>query len=187
MAFLAQLDSIDGRRLNLLQRLLLVNDGTLTDAVEMAFLEPIALEKLALEITTGADAPEAIQAPASAPIMERRILLKGEQTRQPYVYAESWIVLDRLPESMRRQLIDSTAPIGRLWTEHQLETRKEILRFWRQPAAALAPHFHLPPSAELLARSYRVFLQAQPIMLIAEYFPTTLRYPALRNCLQLHR
>ena len=51
MAFLAQLDAIDGRRLNLLERLLLVNDGTLTDALEMAFLEPIALEKLSIELT----------------------------------------------------------------------------------------------------------------------------------------
>lgn len=175
MAFLAQLDSIDGRRLNLLQRLLLVNDGTLTDAVEMAFLEPIAVEKLALEITTGSDAPEALQAAPALQIMERRIILKGEQTQQPYVYAESWIVLDRLPEGMRNQLIASASPIGRLWTEFRLETRKEILRFWRQPAAALAVHFRISPTAELLARSYRVFRNAEPIMIITEYFPATLR------------
>lgn len=175
MAFLAQLDSIDGRRLNLLQRLLLVNDGTLTDAVEMAFLEPIALEKLALEITTGADAPEALEASPTMQIMERRILLKGEQTRQPFVYAESWIVLDRLPEGMRNQLIASSSPIGRLWTDYKLETRKEILRFWRQPAAALAIHFGIKATDELLARSYRVFRHAEPIMIITEYFPATLR------------
>jgi chorismate-pyruvate lyase len=176
MAFLAQLDSIDGRRLNLLQRLLLVNDGTLTDAVEMAFLEPIALEKLSLEITTGSEAPEALDAPAAAQIMERRIFLKGEQTGRRFVYAESAIVLDRLPEGMRNQLIASTAPIVRLWTDYKLETRKEILRFWRQPAAALAAHFGIKPSDELLARSYRVFRHAEPIMLITEYFPTTLDY-----------
>lgn len=174
MAFLAQLDAIDGRRLNLLERLLLVNDGTLTDALEMAFLEPIALDKLAIELTDTGDWPEALEANPGMKIMERRILLRGEQTRRPFVYAESWIVLDRLPAGMREKLVGSGTPIGRLWTEYKLETRKEILRFWRQPAGGLGALLGVAAQETLLARSYRVFRDNVPIMIITEYFPVTL-------------
>ncbi|MBS1826270.1 MAG: DUF98 domain-containing protein [Acidobacteria bacterium] len=174
MAFLAQLDAIDGRRLNLLERLLLVNDGTLTDALEMAFLEPIALDKLAIELTDSGDWPEALEAAPGCTIMERRIVLRGEQTRRPFVYAESWIVLDRLPAGMREKLVGSGNPIGRLWTEYKLETRKEILRFWRQPAGAIGHSLGVAAHETLLARSYRVFRNDVPIMIITEYFRATL-------------
>ncbi|MFN7931782.1 MAG: chorismate pyruvate-lyase family protein [Bryobacteraceae bacterium] len=174
MAFLAQLDAIDGRRLNLLERLLLVNDGTLTDALEMAFLEPIALEKIAIELTDSGDWPEALEAEPGSSIMERRIVLRGEQTRRPFVYAESWIVLDRLPAGMREKLVGSGNPIGRLWTEYKLETRKEILRFWRQPAGAIGASLGVAERETLLARSYRVFRHDQPIMIITEYFRANL-------------
>ena len=45
MGFLAQFDGFDASSLDLLQRILLVTDGTLTDTLEAAFLGPIGLGK----------------------------------------------------------------------------------------------------------------------------------------------
>ena len=48
MAFLAQFGDFDASSLDLLQRVLLVSDGTLTDTLEAAFLEPISLRKIVI-------------------------------------------------------------------------------------------------------------------------------------------
>jgi chorismate-pyruvate lyase len=170
MSFLSQLNGFDAASLDLLQRILLINDGTLTDALEVAFLEPIELVKIAVDTSPTSEAiPELLLEPGS-PLMRRRILLRGEASRTNYVFAESLIALDRLDPEFRTGLENTTNPIGRLWTEHRLETWKEILRVWRCPEGALREHFGDSPGG-LLARCYRVFSSARPIMLISEYFP----------------
>jgi hypothetical protein len=50
MEFLAQFGEFDASSLGLLQRILLINDGTLTDTLEAAFLEPISLGKIAIQV-----------------------------------------------------------------------------------------------------------------------------------------
>lgn len=174
MAFLAQLHSIQGQSLSLLQRLLLVNDGTLTDALEAAFLEPIVLIKISTDAEAATEPPADLELPVNAQVMRRQILLTGSDSKRSFVFAESWIVLHRLPVAMREQLTESDTPIGRLWNDHKLETRKELLRFWRQPAGEIGRHFCVGEDATLLARSYRVFLGLAPLMIISEYFPSDL-------------
>jgi chorismate-pyruvate lyase len=174
MSFLEQLDAIGGRSLNLLQRLLLVNDGTLTDALEAAFLEPIALVRLSVDVSSASDCPLDLAPDAGLPVMHRRILLRGSISLRNFVFARSWIALTRLPAAMRSELVESGKPIGRLWSEYRLETAKEVLRFWREPAGELSIHFDGAPDATILARSYRVLQRGIPLMVIAEYFPANL-------------
>ena len=170
--------SFDVRSLNLLQRVLLVNDGTLTDALEAALLQRITLVKIAVDIATAAAPIEALELDAGAPLMSRKILLRGETSGANYVYAETLIALDRLSPELREQLVNTNNPVGRLWVEHRLETRKEILRMWRAPAAELSGYFGVAPETGLLARSYRVFSAQRPIMLITEYLRMDLVEPA---------
>jgi chorismate-pyruvate lyase len=174
MPFLEQLNAIGGPSLNLLQRLLLVNDGTLTDALEAAFLEPIALVRLSVDVSTASDGPVDLAADSGSPVMHRVILLRGAISQRIFVFAKSWVALNRLPEAMRTELAESGKPIGRLWSEYRLETAKEALRFWREPAGDLANHFGGAPDAMILARSYRVLQHGKPVMVIAEYFPANL-------------
>lgn len=167
--FLATLRNLDLNSLGLLQRILLISDGTLTDIVEAAFEEPIRLVKLALE-TAPALAPIAdLNVFPGQSLMRREILLQGAQTGRNYVYAESYIALDALPPKLREDLTTTDRPLGRLWVEHKLETRKEILRVWRVPAGGPNAHFDNPPKG-LLARAYRVISGGRAIMLISEYF-----------------
>lgn len=156
--FLAQTGLAGLGELSLLQRMLLVCDGTLTDMVEAAFLEPIRLVKIAVETAPSREHVEDLGLERGALLMTRKIFLQGSTTGTNYVYAESLIAVDALPAAMRDELLQTDAPLGRLWVQHKLETRKEILRIWRNPGGQLG-------------RSYRVFSGGRPIMIITEYFP----------------
>ena len=167
--FLARAGLVDLGALTPLQRMLLACDGTLTDMVEAAFGEPIRLIKIAVETMLSSEAVPDLDLKAGSLAMRRQILLQGESTGVNYVYAESLIAVDALPPALRDALLHSDAPLGRLWVQHQLETRKEILRLWRMPGEA--PRFGPAGAQGQLARSYRVFSSGRPIMLISEYFP----------------
>ncbi len=171
--FLAQTDLESLGNLSLLQRMLLVCDGTLTDMVEAAFLEPIRLVKLAVETSPAQEAIDELDIPAGRLVVQRQILLQGATTGTNYVYAESLIAVDSLDPAFRDALLNTDAPLGRLWIQHKLETRKEILRVWRLPPGEGPPHFGPAASHGHLARRYRVFSSGRPIMLISEFFPVS--------------
>ncbi len=175
--FLAHAGLASLGKLGLLQRMLLVCDGTLTDMVEAAFLEPIRLVKIDVETAPASEAVEDLGLAAGAPVMRRRILLQGVFTGANHVYAESLIAVEALPAALRDALLATDAPLGRLWVEHELETRKEILGIWRTPGAGPeaepAPWFGAAAAQGQLARRYRVFSGKRPIMLITEYFPVS--------------
>jgi chorismate-pyruvate lyase len=175
MAFLAQFGDFDASSLDLLQRVLLVSDGTLTDTLEAAFLEPISLRKIAIQVVPARRALPELDVLAGEPLMERKILLCGESSGRAYVYAESVLVLDRLPSRFREELVESDMPIGRLWSEHKLETWKELLAMSRHPICGLAAHFQTAGESDCLVRSYRVISGGRPLMAITEHFPATYR------------
>jgi chorismate-pyruvate lyase len=169
--FLATANGVDVQSLGLLQRVLLISDGTLTDIVEAAFQEPIQLVKLALDISPARASVEELDLQSGAQVMSREILLRGTDSGSNYVYAKSLIALDALPARLRDELVSTDRPLGRLWVEHKLETRKEILKVWRIFSGEPLKHFQNAEHDGLLARSYRVFSGGRPIMLISEYFP----------------
>jgi chorismate-pyruvate lyase len=171
VGFLAQFDGFDASSLDLLQRILLVTDGTLTDALEAAFLEPIGLRKIALNILAAPAPVDELDLLAGAPLLERKILLYGETSGRPYVYAESLLALDRLPPRFREELMHSDTPMGRLWSEHKMETWKELLTVARHPMNKLAPYLGTTAGADCLVRRYRLISGGRPLMIIEEHFP----------------
>lgn len=173
--FLASARAVEVERLGLLPRILLISDGTLTDIVETAFLEPVQLVKLTLDIAPAQRPIEPLSLAAGDPVMHREILLRGRRTGLNYVFAEVWIALAALPPKLRDDLVNTAIPLGRLWVHHRLETRKEILNVWRIPhGEEPVDFFNSSARSGLLARSYRVFSAGLPIMLITEYFPADL-------------
>lgn len=161
----------DSNSAELLQRILLTNDGTITDILEAAFRERIDLVRLDIRVVQTPVAVPVLEIEVGDSAMERKILLRGQRSRINYAYAESLIAVDRLDSLFRDELITSDIPIGRLWLEHRLETWKQRLDIFRRPANELAVHFGIHSEVELLGRSYRVFNNRRPIMLITEYFP----------------
>jgi chorismate-pyruvate lyase len=173
VGFLAQFDGFDASSLDLLQRILLVTDGTLTDTLEAAFREPIGLRKIALDILSAPAPLLDLDLPAGAPVLDRKILLYGETSGRSYVYAESLLALDRLPPNFRHELMHSDTPMGRLWSEHKMETWKELLVVGRHPVDKLAPYLTSAAGPDCLMRRYRLISGGRPLMSIEEHFPAS--------------
>ena len=83
------------------------------------------------------------------------------------------MVPDRLDPKFKDQLLNSAKPIGKLWLEYRVETFKEIVDLSQELAGNLAEDFKINKDENLFSRTYRVFSQNQPVMMITEKFPTS--------------
>jgi chorismate-pyruvate lyase len=162
---------IEPRNLSPFQRILLTTDGTLTEILEAYLLEKIKLVKLSEEVVKIAKPIPALDLDIGNQIIERKVLLQGKISLNNFIYAESIIVPERLDNKLKSRLIESQEPIGRLWLEHKLETFKEIIDSAIETAEELFDYFDIAKEDKMLSRTYRVFSNNKPIMMITEKFP----------------
>lgn len=154
-----------------LQRILLTTDGTVVQLLEAWFDDPIDLAGHQQCQTPVDRTDRDLQPAGEEQILRRRVLLQGRRTGRNYIYADTAIVLDRLPPGLSDDLQTTSEPIGRLLHAHRVETLREVLRTGRRPAASLAGDFGIDSADDLLYRVYRVVAGGKPIMQIAEHFP----------------
>lgn len=170
---------IDPSRLSTFQKIILTTDGTLTEILETYLCEKLQIVKLGEGIVTTDRDISQLDIKVGSEVMERKILLQGKISRNNWVYAESIIIPERLDEVFRERLIKSQEPIGRLWLERRVETFKEIVDTAREMAGDLAEYFKINKEDKLLSRTYRVFSNRQPIMMITEKFPESYFRPEI--------
>src|SRR6266508_2324509 len=72
----------------------------------------------------------------------RRTPIQRKMSLTNFLYADSYVALDRLDDWMRRGLLESHKPIGFLMQEHRLETFREIVGCGREMAAGLGTYFN---------------------------------------------
>jgi chorismate-pyruvate lyase len=162
---------IEPSKLSPFQRILLTTDGTLTEILEAYLFEPLLIVKLSEEIIlTTQDIPP-LDLKSGSEVIERKVLLQGKISRKNFIYAESRLVADRLELKFRDELLKSQIPMGRLWLEHKIETFKEIIDSSQELAEDLSNYFKIQREDRMLSRTYRVFSNHQPIMMITEKFP----------------
>jgi chorismate-pyruvate lyase len=162
---------IEPSKLSPFQRILLTTDGTLTEILEAYLFEPLQIVKLSEEIIlTTQDIPP-LDLKSGSEVIERKVLLQGKISRKNFIYAESRLVADRLEPKFRDELLKSQIPMGRLWLEHKIETFKEIIDSSQELAENLSNYFKIQTEDRMLSRTYRVFSNHQPIMMITEKFP----------------
>lgn len=162
---------IDPGQLSPLQKILLTTDGTVTDILEAYGSELMQVVKLSETKTKiGRDIDEMMLKKGSD-VIERKILLRGKISRKNYIYAESILSLDRLEVPFREELLKTKTPIGKIWLEQRVETFKEIVNSGKESAQELANYFDIQPEDYLLFRTYLVFSNRQPTMMITEKFP----------------
>lgn len=154
------------------QRMLLRTDGTVTHILEAYAGEPIEVVKVLQEFDTctEADAPLDLSE-HDEKVLRRRVVLRAARSKQNLLYAETVVVPGRVEASFLDGLVATDDPIGALLARSRLETFREILRVFREPAGVNGATFGIDPAGELIARTYRIVCGGQPILLITEKFP----------------
>ena len=162
---------VDPSFLSVFQRILLTTDGTVTDILEAYLFEQIQLIKISEKsVDTERNFPT-IQIEKGDPTIERSILLRGKISRRNFIYAHTVVFVNNLDEQFKQGLLNTNTPIGKLWLEQRVENFKEITDSGKEPAQELANYFCIEPDENLLFRTYVVYSQAKPTMIITEKFP----------------
>lgn len=157
-------------RLSLLQRILLMMDGTVTDILKLYAGEAISARRLEQTITRD-NTQSLLSVPPETALLKRRVVLCGDKTN--YLYAESFLVFDMLTETMRYKLLETDYPMGRVWKEERLETYREVIEHRIAPCPRVSMYFDVPLHIPILSRTYLVFAHNKPFGVVTESFPST--------------
>jgi len=90
------------------------------------------------------------------------------------VYAESLIVTSRLPEGFCHRLETSIDPIGRILDEVGITVTREDLAESVRFIVSQPWNVDVAAGNYLLARTYRIDFEQTPVMIITEWFLSTL-------------
>ena len=152
-------------------RVIVTTDGTVTELLEAWAGESVALGELTQEEGRLPRGVTALDASEGDRILRRDVLLVGASSKRALLYAESLIALDRLPAPIADGLLHSRTPIGRLLRQSRLETYREILAITREEAESAGSRFGRTDDELFIARTYRVISGGRPVMLIHEKLP----------------
>jgi chorismate-pyruvate lyase len=161
-------EAVELPRLNSFLRGLLLLDGTVSRALEAETLHPVEVEPVGQE---ECEPPAAVAAPlglsAGERCLRRRVVMRIANPA-PSVWAESYVVPDRLPEAFLKALTGNSQGIGGSLQQLRLESARELLWFglatpppWSEQAGA---------PAGTLRRAYLIVTGGQPALLITEDF-----------------
>jgi chorismate-pyruvate lyase len=105
------------------------------------------------------------------PLLHRAATLRGRTSGCSYVYAESIIVVGRLPTGFGSRLETSTDPIGRILDEMEVAVTRRCVD---EPDSVPGANSDAKVDDCLLVRTYRIDSEQTPVMIITEWFLETL-------------
>lgn len=146
---------------------LLFTDGTVTRALEVHTLSSVAVDVVdQSQAPVPAEATDYLGVVAGTECLRRRVMMSLAGTA-PGVWAESYIVPERLPREFLGLLDGSPHGIGSSLQQLKLESWRELLWFklGRPPRWACTT-----PGVTALVRLYRVITNGRPALLISEAF-----------------
>ncbi len=116
-----------------------------------------------------------LEVPGGHPLLCRAASLQGRRSGRSYLIAVTLLVPSRLSAGFVRALESGRRPIGRILMDEGMEVTRERLAGPDPVAVSMWPDAAPVPQEVLLARTYRVRNRGLPIMVISEWFLTTLR------------
>lgn len=157
------------------QRALIVTDGTVTRLIEAYTLAPVEVVLLHQAEQTLCTEHIWLELPSGTPVIARQVVLQtpsiGNETPKTQAYATSLIVPQHLPKGILDGLESDPSGLGGILQNSGLETRRELLWCCFETARDLPEAIAHLEGAPLLSRTYRVFANKKPILLITEKFP----------------
>ena len=169
------LKEINLARLTPFQRGLLVTDGTVTRFVEAYTLAPVEVALLQQAKQTLSTEHTWLQLPAGAEVISRQVVLQTHSQKESspiiHTYADSLIVPQRLPASILNGLKSDKQGLGGLLRDSGLEARRELLWCGIEVLTDLPSAIAYLEGEKFISRTYRVFANQKPLMLINEKFP----------------
>ncbi len=178
----------DWARMHSGQQALLATDGSMTLLLGGLYGEAITIQLLNQGMHSMATADPQLQLAASEPVLRRTVLLKTAETRRIAAYAESSVVMHRLPDSLQRDLRDGDRAIGLVLRDHKVPTIRYLEAWGRTPAGHAANSYLRETDVTDAGKRvsfYRSYVIAAnipgdgkdanvPIMRVTEYFPLSL-------------
>jgi chorismate-pyruvate lyase len=160
-----------------LKKLLLESTGMVTELLEALFDEPIDAERLAHESLV-AGSESVINVDEGHELLHRTALLRGRVTRRPYLYAESLIASERLPQTVTAELWESNTPLGRALVAQGLVFRRRMLGKPRgNPMCSDEQLLSLIQRVDA-SRSYHILIDDVTVVAVDEWFlPAALNAP----------
>jgi chorismate-pyruvate lyase len=144
--------------------------GTVTEFLEQLVGERIDAHSHRHDIVEAHNA-NGLGVEQGEPLLHREATLRGRTTGYSYVYAESIIVVGRLPTGFCNQLETTADPIGRILEERGIAVTRQGVG---EQAGAPRPKGDVRVGDYFLARTYRIDCDQTPVMIIAEWFLKTL-------------
>lgn len=169
-----------GAHLNLagvseLERVMLACDGTFTFQLEAFVQEAVEVDILSYhETKLDRVAARVMNSEPGQSVWERKVLLRGAESGEAYIFAHSYVDAERLPKALADDLRASPAGIGRLFVDYRLSIYRDLVGYFFEDGAAYASFFPLRKKLAFLARVYRVFFEGRPVMIITEKMPRDL-------------
>lgn len=164
-------ETLDVAALPPILRVLLVTDGTVTKTLESYFWEPVDVISQGQQQAALKEDCEFLGIDAGASVLDRQVRLVGRQSADVYAYANSYIILQLLPENLQADLLAGKIGIGELLRETELETYRELVNMGRQTSSARQQNSAVDYSGELIFRTYRIVINKKPAILVTEKFP----------------
>ncbi len=169
------LKEINFARLTPFQRGLIVTDGTVTRFIEAYIFAPVEVVLLQQKKQTLFAENKWLQLSAGEEVISRQITLQTHQeTESPpiiHTYADSLIVLKRLPKSILEGLESNKYGLGKLLQRSGLETRRELLWCGIETLKNLPLTIAHLENRTFISRAYLILANQEPLMLINEKFP----------------
>ena len=117
-----------------------------------------------------------LQVEEGEPLLRRAATLRGRKSGYSYVYAESTIVVNRLPTEFCTRLETGTDPIGRILDEMGIPVIRQDVGDYD---GVFRSNSDVNVGDHLLVRTYRIDSEQTPVMIITEWFLKTI-IPFLR-------
>ena len=165
---------VDPETLNPRAKALIFLPDLVTDYIEAAFSEPIAVTCLSQQ-TRNDVIDESLCAASGDRVVERESVIHGARTNRNFIHATVNLVEKRVPGQLIADLRDLTTGLGRLLDKHCVDHRREMLWYGVESTPKVSVDLtNILEGHTFVVRCYRLVDEGVPFATICERFSTNL-------------